>query len=147
ADRLIEQGGISEAIAVQEQTAAEYPENYKAFLALGKTLAWRATVRADAAGQARDFAAAAAALDTAARLAPDNLRVQFYLGLLYYEQRRDPAALQKAVGSFRSVLQKQPENNLAAQHLGECLNLQGNWADAEIVFRKLTELRPDLADT
>jgi tetratricopeptide (TPR) repeat protein len=146
ADRLVQQGELSEAIAVHQRAVADYPENYKAFLALGNTLALRGTRRPDADGKARDFAAAETALATAARLAPDNLRVQFHLGLLNYEQRSDPAALQRAAGFFEGVLRKQPDNNLAAQLLGECLKLQGNWSEAEGVFRKLTQLRPDLPD-
>jgi tetratricopeptide (TPR) repeat protein len=145
-DRLVQQGELSEAIAVQQKAVADYPENYKAFLALGNTLALRGTRRPDADGKARDFAAAETALTTAARLAPDNLRVQFHLGLLNYEQRTDPAAAQRAASVFESVVRKQPDNNLAAQLLGECLKLQRNWAKAEIVFRKLTQLRPDLPD-
>jgi tetratricopeptide (TPR) repeat protein len=105
-----------------------------------------ATRRPDDDGKACDFAAAESALTTAARLAPDNLRVQFYLGLLNYEQRADPAVLRRAVDYFRGVVQKQPDNNLAAQLLGECLKLQGNWSETETVFRQLTQLRPDLTD-
>lgn len=145
-DRLVQQGELSEAISVQQKAVADYPAHYKAFLALGNTLALRATRRPDADGKARDFAAAETALATAARLAPDNLRVQFHLGLLNYEQRSDPAALHRAAGFFEGVLRKQPDNNLAAQLLGECLKLQGNWAEAEMIFRKLTQLRPDLPD-
>ena len=55
-------------------------------------------------------------------------------------------ALRRAVDHFRGVIQKQPDNNFAAQHPGECLKLQGNSSESETVCRKLTQLRPDLPD-
>ncbi len=146
AEHLQKQGKLSEAIAVQKQAAQEYPNQVTAHFLLGKMYAQRALTQRDPAARQRDLAAADNALQAALRLAPDNMRVKFYLGLAYFEQRSQPGARAQAIAHFRGVLARQPDDSMATEYLGDCLMLQGAWQEAANAFRKLVQLRPDLAE-
>jgi tetratricopeptide (TPR) repeat protein len=144
AESLAGAGQIEAALALQHQTIARYPENFEAHFDLGRLYALRAGRQKERAAWERDLAAAGASLKTAERLAPRNLLVKFYLGLLYYEQRGHPEALRLAIEHFGAVVEGQPHDTVAAQHLGECLLLRGDWTAAATTYRRLVQLRPDL---
>ena len=144
-EQLIQTGQLDAALALQKQAVANYPTHYEAHFELGKVHALRAGRLTEGAARQRAWADSGASLQAAQRLAPDNMLVKFYLGLLSFEQRDQPQALRQALEHFRVVVRRQPDDTLAAQHLGECLLLVQDWPGAEATYRRLVQNRPDLA--
>ncbi len=78
----------------------------------------------------------------ALRLAPRHPRAHGVMGLILVETGR-PAA---GEFHFRRVIEIEGEHSHVAVHLAGCLNAQGKMEEAEIWFRKATELDPANAD-
>ena len=145
-ERLQKQGALDAAIDNQQQAVDAYPQQVAACLLLGKLYAQRARTQTRPQLRHDDLTSAQSTLQSALQLAPDDMRIKFYLGLAFFEQRSIGAARAQAIAHFRGVLARQPGDSLAAEHLADCLMLDGDWSGAAAAYRKLVELRPDLAE-
>lgn len=85
------------------------------------------------------YQAAEASYRNAARLAPENVYLQYYLGQIYQKSGR----FEKAVEAYRRSLELEPGNLAARVHLGEVLKTQNRDDEAVAELRKALELDPE----
>jgi tetratricopeptide (TPR) repeat protein len=129
--QLIGERRVQEAIALLRQTAQEYPDSERAWLALGQLLA-----------EQRNFAAAEQALRAAVRLVPDSVEAYFLLGVSRYQQEDDGAA----ADCFRRAVALKPDHALAHYSLSQCLSRQGDRIGAIAALGAAVRCKPDLVE-
>jgi len=111
----------------------------EAHAASSAALAARLCEEAFALLENRRFAEALALLERAHRLAPDNPRVHYVLGLLYHDLRRPSDAL----AAFDASLRLNPDDAKALNNRGSMLQILGSLPKAGEAFRRALDLRPD----
>ncbi len=132
ADALARKGSPTEALALMENAARDYPNNARAWLVLG---------RARARVHTNDLAGAEAALRTAVKLAPQSFENRVELGLALFGEKK----FSDAAKCFRAVIQIKPDLASAYYNLALCLvQLHEN---AEALVHAHHAVRLDPADT
>lgn len=131
ADQLLSRGQPSEAIALLQGIAHDYPDSDWAWLLLGRAFLGR-----------KELPAAEEALRRAAKLTDASVEVQFYLGVVLLV-REDPRA---AATCFRRATQIKPDFAEAHHNLGHCLLRQGDRTGAAQAFRRAVACKPNYGD-
>lgn len=94
--------------------------------------------RAEAAMQAKDFAAAEKDLTSAVKKNPKNFRAWFDLGFVYNATNRSP----QAIDAYRKSVEANPQIFESTLNLGILLARSGDNVEAEKYLRDATKLKP-----
>jgi Tfp pilus assembly protein PilF len=118
--QLIQNGHNVEALGRVRQALAQFPGEPNLYNFLGVLEA-----------QASNYLAAEASFRRAIELAPMLTPAYFNLGRLYQENSgKDPQAISKAVGIYKTLLTQQPGNAEARYECARLVCLQGKFEDA-----------------
>ncbi|MBR1777085.1 MAG: tetratricopeptide repeat protein [Alphaproteobacteria bacterium] len=128
--RLHEQGRLDEAEAMYRQLLEIAPEQTDVLHLLGML-----------ALQKKSFDSAVELLYKAVRLAPDVVAYEFTLA----QALQDSGHPKEALEHYKSVLKKDDSLPEAYHNMGIIYRFDGDFAEAERLFQKAVELRPDFA--
>jgi tetratricopeptide (TPR) repeat protein len=128
---LLQQNQAEQAISLLQRAIEDYPESSWARVLLGR--AWL---------RLHNLSAAEQALTAAAKLAPDSVEAQFYLGVVLSEQEK----YTEAIPYFRKATQLKADYALAWYNLGFCRKQQGDRAAAREAFRTAIACKPQFAE-
>jgi tetratricopeptide (TPR) repeat protein len=141
---LATEGGASEALAAFEKAEKVDPDSAYIHLEHSQLLARMAQAARLPAAQTAFLRKAAAEVDKARSLAPDNLDVLRGVGLIYVDLTSvDPAALPTALAALQAVYQSDPDDIQTALDLGRLYLDQQQPAKAAEVFRDLIHRAPN----
>jgi tetratricopeptide (TPR) repeat protein len=129
AESWLQKGAVTNAVALMQQAVAQYPDQMRAWLVLGK-----------ASAHARDLPAAENALRRAVQLAPDSVAARTELGSALFARQK----YAEAEASYREALRISPQLAEAWFNLGLCLMNQRETARAIDAFQNATRFKPDL---
>lgn len=128
AERLRQQGRVTDAIAALREAVARYPDADAAWANLGMAL-----------HHTNDPTGAEAAMRRSIELSPQTAPYRFNLGMLQLTQNR----YQDAAETFRKTLELRPDFGPAHFGLGEGLQGLGELAGAAEAFRTAQRLMPE----
>lgn len=140
---LAAEGSASEAIDAFEKAEKANPGSAYIHLEHAQLLARVAQASRLQSAQASYLRKAAAEVDKARKIAPDNLDVLRGVGLIYVDLASlDPAALPTAQAALEAVYQSDPDDIQTALELGRLYLDQQQSAKAEEVFRDVIHRSP-----
>jgi tetratricopeptide (TPR) repeat protein len=143
ANLLATEGGASEALAAFEKAEKVNPDSAYIHLEHSQLLARMAQASRLPAAQTGYLRKAAAEVDKARGIAPDNLDVLRGVGLIYVDLASvDPAALPTALAALQAVHESDPDDIQTAIDLGRLYLDQQQPAKAAEVFRDLIHRSP-----
>jgi tetratricopeptide (TPR) repeat protein len=140
---LATDGMLSEAQAAFEQAEKENPDSAYIHLEHAQVLVREAQSARQPAAQAGFLHKAAAEVDKARHIAPQNLDVLRGVGLVYLDlASADPSALATALEALQAVNASDPDDVQTALNLGRLYLDQQQAAKAAAVFRDIIERSP-----
>jgi tetratricopeptide (TPR) repeat protein len=143
ANLLATEGGASEALAAFEKAEKVNPDSAYIHLEHSQLLARMAQASRLPAAQTGYLRKAAAEVDKARAIAPENLDVLRGVGLIYVDLASvDPAALPTALSALQAVYESDPDDIQTAIDLGRLYLDQQQPAKAAEVFRDLIHRSP-----
>ncbi len=143
ANLLATEGGASEALAAFEKAEKVNPDSAYIHLEHSQLLARMAQASRLPAAQTGYLRKAAAEVDKARAIAPENLDVLRGVGLIYVDLASvDPAALPTALSALQAVYESDPDDIQTAIDLGRLYLDQQQPAKAADVFRDLIHRSP-----
>jgi tetratricopeptide (TPR) repeat protein len=143
ANLLATEGGAAEALAAFEKAEKVDPNSAYIHLEHSQLLARMAQASRLPAAQSDYLHKAAAEVDKARSLAPDNLDVLRGVGLIYVDLASvEPAALPTALAALQAVYESDPDDIQTAVDLGRLYLDQQQPAKAAEVFRDLIHRAP-----